>query len=67
MIDNNIIEIEVKSNYGNKAIYPVNETGKLFLKLTNRKTFTDNDIKVLQKLGYVVFQVTNNPYSFKTI
>lgn len=48
------ITVEVRNNYGNEAIYPTCEAGKLMLELTGRKTFTRADIATLRKLGYEI-------------
>ena len=47
-----LILVEIKNNYGVKCVYPVNETGKLFAELSGKKTFSQNDIKIIKELGY---------------
>lgn len=46
--------VDVKSNYGVKMIYPINETAKLFADLIGQKTLTVENIALIKKLGYTV-------------
>lgn len=48
------IEIYNRPSYGNNNLYPANDTAKLFLKLTKRKTFLPEDIITMRSLGYEV-------------
>lgn len=48
------ITIQIKSNYGNEAIYPVCDTAKLFASLVNQKTLVRRDIDHIKKLGYSI-------------
>lgn len=52
-----IIEVEVRSVYGNKLAYPANELAHKFAKLLNTKTFNRETIAGLKDMGYVVGQV----------
>jgi hypothetical protein len=53
------VYITFRTNYGNKLMYPANETAKLLLSLTNRKTFSYSDISVIAKLGYKIIYDNN--------
>ena len=48
------IKVQIKSNYGQEAIYPLCEVGFNITQLTGRKTLTRTDIKVLKRLGYSI-------------
>ena len=50
---NREIMIKVKSVYGNDLIYPICSNGKLFLRLTGKKTFSVDDIQAIKDLGYL--------------
>jgi hypothetical protein len=55
--------VQVKSNYGNEAIYPACEISQGFAELLKQKTFTRMDIQRIQRIG---FEIKNRPidYSF---
>jgi hypothetical protein len=53
----NIIEVEVRNVYGNKLLYPVNETAARFAELLGVKTFNRQQVEGIKALGYVVGQV----------
>ena len=48
------IQVQIKNNYGNEAIYPVCDTGKIFLELTGTKTLSRHQIAIIKSLGYTV-------------
>lgn len=48
------IQVEVKSNYGSQAIYPVCETSKLFCELARQRTLTPQCIRIIKSLGYSI-------------
>lgn len=52
-----IIEIEVKSVYGNTLIYPVNEAAKTLAKIAGKKTLSADDIKNACALGLEVVEI----------
>jgi len=52
MIDT--ITIEVRDVYGVTKYYPVCPTAKLFAKIANTTTLTDNTYKCVTDLGYKV-------------
>jgi len=58
------LEIQVKTVYGNELIYPINDKAMLLTKLLKKKTFTVNDLEILQELGYKfkikAYEVPNN-------
>lgn len=48
------ITVEIKSNFGNEAIYPICADAKTFTEMLGRKTLTRRDIDSIKKLGYVI-------------
>ena len=50
------IIVTVEHQWGEKRIKPVPESkdGQLILRLTGRKTYSDNDIDTLKQLGYTI-------------
>ena len=46
--------VKVKNVYGNELVYPANDRARMFLNLTGKKTFSKAELKILQKVGYVV-------------
>ena len=53
---NKEIIVTVEHQWGEKRFKPVPESrdGQLILRLTGRKTYSDNDIDTLKKLGYTI-------------
>ena len=56
-MNQNTVEVEVRQVYGNRTIYPVNETAQIFATLTGKKTFSNQDIALIRDLGFFVTQV----------
>lgn len=52
-----VIQVELRSVYGNKLLYPVNDTAKKFAKLLGVKTFNRQQVEDMKSLGYTVGQV----------
>jgi hypothetical protein len=48
------ILVEIKSVYGNEAIYPVCAQAKLFAEIANTKTLTTKTINTIKDLGFKV-------------
>ena len=51
-----IIEVEIKTAYGNERIYPTNEAGRKLARLVGSKTFTREVVSLAKELGFS-FQV----------
>lgn len=51
------VEVQVKSVYGNKLIYPVNQAAQEFALLIGKMTFSASNIEHIKKLGFEVKQV----------
>lgn len=49
-----IIMVRVESVYGNRLIYPVNSKALLIAKLMKKKTFDQENVVDIQKLGFKV-------------
>jgi hypothetical protein len=58
---NESIKVEVKTVYGNRAIYPACEKANHFAGLAGTRTFTDRAIEHIKALGYRVEVVTTQP------
>jgi hypothetical protein len=52
------LKIELRTIYGRKMYYPGCDKSTKLLKLTKQKSFTEQDIKTLKSLGYVIENVT---------
>ena len=48
----NTVQIEIKTNYGNEAIYPVNDTAAKFTNLLGKKTLSRVDLAIIANLGF---------------
>ena len=48
------VQLKVKNNYGNQALYPYNEPAHLFAKIAGTKTLTLDTIRHIMALGYEV-------------
>lgn len=59
------VQIQVKESYGRILIYPLNDTAKLFTKLTGLKTLREEDMAVIKALGFVVDVKAMVPATFK--
>ena len=53
----NII-IQIKSIYGVRQAYPVNDTAKTFAAIAGTKTLTAQDLRRIQSLGFEIIQKT---------
>jgi hypothetical protein len=49
-----VIEVNLKSVYGEVKAYPINEAAKLFAELAGTKTLTMQSLKLIKALGYEV-------------
>lgn len=50
-----------KQVWGNELLYPACKDGILLLKLTGRKTFTQDDFRTIRELGYEVRELNGAP------
>lgn len=48
------ITIEIRTVYGNRSIYPVCDTARLFAQIAGTKTLTASALDVIRSLGYQV-------------
>jgi hypothetical protein len=46
------VQIEIKTNYGNEAIYPANDTAAKFTNLLGKKTLSRVDLAIIKNLGF---------------
>lgn len=54
------ITITIRNAYGNEFIYPVCYKAILFARLAGKKTFSKNDITIIESLGYSVISVNQS-------
>jgi hypothetical protein len=47
------IQVAIKSNYGNRAVYPACDISRKLAALIGTKTFTDAAIEQIKGLGYI--------------
>lgn len=52
-----IVEVQIRSVYGNDLLYPVNTTARIFAKMLGVKTFNRQQVQGMRDLGYIVGQV----------
>jgi hypothetical protein len=50
----NEIIVEPRTVYGNTNIYPKCEKAKLFAKLVDQKTLTQDNLDIIKQLGYSI-------------
>lgn len=48
------ITVRITSNYGQKVVYPVCETAKIFADIAGTKTLKPTTIKSMKALGYKI-------------
>lgn len=53
------ITVQIKSVYGNEAIYPICPQAKLFAEIAGTKTLTRTTINLVKDLGFKVNVVAN--------
>lgn len=58
----NVIEIEVRSVYGNDLIYPINDAAKALARIAGKKTLSVQNIKDACAIGLEVVEV-NRAYA----
>ena len=58
MADTNMtVLVEVKEQWGEKRLYPRNNTAELFAVLLQKKTIGTDDLTAIRNLGYTVKSV----------
>lgn len=48
------ILVEVRDVYGNRTVYPVCNTARLFASLAGTKTLTGHALTLIERLGYLI-------------
>lgn len=61
------IRVELKSNYGVEAIYPVCDKAKLFASIAGTRTLTRAALKDIAALGYEIIIDAPKPIVFNNI
>ena len=49
-----IFEIKFRTVYGNRLIYPVNDTSLAIARLMGKKTFKRNELDIIKSIGFDV-------------
>lgn len=52
-----IVEVQIRSVYGNNLVYPINENAKIFARMLGVKTFNKSQVHGMRDLGYTVRHV----------
>ena len=55
-----VVLVEVRIEWGEKRLYPHNNTAKLFTKLLGKKTIGVHDLAAIRDLGYTVTPVATS-------
>jgi hypothetical protein len=50
---NNTAIVEIREVYGNKTIYPVNDTAQYLARIARTKTLTEPTIRHAKNLGFI--------------
>lgn len=58
------IEVEIKTVYGNEAIYPLCPRAKKLAEIANTKTLTRQTIRCIREMGFSVAVVTHGARVF---
>ena len=58
MANNKTITVNIRSNYGNQAIYPACPSSIVFAKIAGKKTLSTANLEDIKKLGYEVVVLT---------
>lgn len=53
-MNNQKVLVEVRDVYGNRRIYPANETAKLFTDIAGTRTLDPHVVRLIRKLGYEI-------------
>ena len=56
-----VISVRVTDVYGKRVVYPVCEKAKVFADIANTKTLTDTTLRCIQKLGYGIRVMPQEP------
>ena len=55
-----VVEVEVKSVYGNTLIYPANDAAKALARIAGKKTLSVSDLQNASQLGLEVVEINRN-------
>jgi hypothetical protein len=56
-----MIQVEIKTVYGQAKVYPACDAAKTFAQLANATTLTAANVRLIKSLGYRVEVVNTNP------
>ncbi len=49
-----LIQLQVRTVYGNKRYYPFNRQATLVCDMLNKRTLDDNVVRILREMGFTV-------------
>jgi hypothetical protein len=55
-----VVQVHVKSVYGEDKVYPVNEAAETFARIAGTKTLTPQTMMLIRQLGYTI-ELTEQP------
>jgi len=55
---NTTAQVEIKEVYGNRAVYPVNDTARYLAQLAGTKTLTTSTINTAKNMGFTFEVIT---------
>ena len=55
----NELQVQIKTVWGVRKIYPICDKAKLFVQLVGQVTLTDRDVEMIKRLGFT-FKVVRN-------
>lgn len=55
---NTIAQVEIKEVYGNKTVYPINDTAKYLAQLAGTKTLTTSTLAIAKNMGFTFEVIT---------
>jgi len=56
-----VVLVRVTDVYGKRVVYPVCDKAKVFADIANTKTLTDTTLRCIQKLGYGIRVMPQEP------
>jgi hypothetical protein len=56
-----VVHVRVMDVYGKRVVYPVCDKAKVFASIADTKTLTETTLRCIQKLGYTIHVVPQEP------
>lgn len=55
------VRVRTREDYGTPRVYPDCATGRLFARLTGKRTFSPQDLNAIRELGYTITMAAEAP------